>query len=67
MARGQREPEPLGWYSPRFMVLEPIETWRYEVRSGGSVRFETIIEAVPASTTAATQPGSPDANKPPFA
>lgn len=48
MASGQREPEPLGWNSPKFMVLEPIETWRYEVRSGGSVRFETIVEAVPA-------------------
>jgi hypothetical protein len=46
MASGQREPEPLGWYSPRFMVLEPIETWRYDVRSGGHVRFETVIEAV---------------------
>jgi hypothetical protein len=37
------------WYSPRFMVLEPIETWRYEVRTGASVRFETVIEAIPVT------------------
>jgi hypothetical protein len=58
MARGQREPEPLGWYSPRFMALEPIETWRYEVRSGGSVRFETVIEAFPATDEPVAVPPS---------
>lgn len=47
VARGQREPEPLGWHSPRFMELEPIETWSYEVCSGGRIRFETMIDAVP--------------------
>jgi hypothetical protein len=54
VARGQREPEPLGWYSPQFMELEPIETWCYEARSSGSVRFETIIEVVPTAPEAAS-------------
>lgn len=49
IVHGQREPEPLGWYSPQALVLEPIPTCVYQMQSSDRVRFETIIEAFPVA------------------
>ena len=58
IVRGQREPEPLGWYSPQALMIHPISTCVYQVHSSGTVRFETTIEAFPVTApVAATMSG----------
>jgi len=44
IVEGQREPEPLGWWSPRALTIAPIATCVYELESSGRVRFETDID-----------------------
>ena len=48
VVRGQRDPEPLGWYSPQPRVIAPIATCVYEVTAGDEVEFETHVEVLAA-------------------
>jgi hypothetical protein len=48
IVRGQRDPTPLGWYSPRPMTIAPIATCVYEVETDGHAEFDTLIDVVPA-------------------
>jgi hypothetical protein len=48
IVRGQREPTPLGWYSPRPMTIAPIATCVYEVETDDRTAFDTLIEVRPA-------------------
>jgi hypothetical protein len=48
VVRGQRDPEPLGWYSPQPRVIAPIATCVYEVTARDRVEFETHIEVLAA-------------------
>lgn len=50
---GQREPEPLGWWSPSALTIAPIATCVYELESAGHERIETHIEIIPAGATGA--------------
>ena len=53
IARGRREPTPLGWYSPRPMTIAPIATCVYEVETDDRAAFDTLIEVRPAPPDAA--------------
>jgi hypothetical protein len=52
---GQREPEPLGWWSPSALTIAPIATCLYELESAGEAHFETHIEVLERSATGATR------------
>ncbi|MBW3606071.1 MAG: heparinase II/III family protein [Actinobacteria bacterium] len=47
LVRGQRHPEPLGWWSPRQLVIEPITTCSYVVQTDATVVFDTTVEVHP--------------------
>ncbi len=53
VVRGQRHPEPLGWWSPGQMRLEPTATCSWATRTGATVRFATHIEVRPAASDVA--------------
>jgi hypothetical protein len=50
VVRGQREPTPLGWYSPRPMEIAPIATCVYEVETDDHAEFDTRIDVGPGSS-----------------
>jgi hypothetical protein len=50
IVRGQREPTPLGWYSPKPLIIAPIATCVYEVETDGHAAFDTLIEVLPAAS-----------------
>ena len=49
--RGQRFPEPLGWWSPRQQTIEPITTASYELQTADTALLDTVIEVHVALTT----------------
>lgn len=48
IVRGQREPETLGWHSPRALTIEPTATCVFELATSAGVVFETEIVVRPA-------------------
>jgi hypothetical protein len=50
VVRGQREPTPLGWYSPRPLEIAPIATCVYEVETDDRAEFDTRIDVVPGTS-----------------
>jgi hypothetical protein len=47
LVRGQRHPEPLGWWSPGQLTIEPITTATYVVQTAATVRHDTTVEVHP--------------------
>jgi hypothetical protein len=50
VVRGQREPTPLGWYSPRPLEIAPIATCVYEIETNDRAEFDTRIDVVPGTS-----------------
>ncbi|HSK97206.1 MAG TPA: heparinase II/III family protein, partial [Euzebyales bacterium] len=42
IVRGQRDPTPLGWYSPRPMTIAPIATCVYELETEDHAELDTL-------------------------
>lgn len=54
LVRGQRFPEPLGWWSPKQLTIEPITTASFELQTAATAVLDTTIEvhAAPAAGVA---------------